>query len=508
MPDCGRGDVAASRIRGACFTIPVLMPAAGSVWAFGMYVQISWIYPGPVNIVLVQGATVVRRLATGVPPQVATGLGVFMWQVPNTLSPANNYQVSAESTRTRPRTTACPPPSRFGRPSRPPYKRHSTLPRMDFASPTTSPTTSFVSSTFGRAGCAVACPTPRLTSITRRSRSRRRISVPLSTPHSTIIFTDGRSNGWSRHDKWAELTVNPFGARNTEFFNWGLQGSGGDGSRNCARRSTPASPCLSASSRTVAASGTIRSSRSDTTRATTRETSGPTRSSCGSSSTTPTHRARSAPWHPIGNAQVYYLVDAPQSSWRTYFVDAKYDRLVPPTFAAPPPVVNDGLVREVRLAILTGGDDLRGGNDNVDATLHFRNLPARTWPNINGSRRWIDNYQQTVSLSLSQAMRPEDILGVTLTTNFGGGIGGDNWNVNRLEMSAVVNGKSVPLLMREGTAVSLHRGQQDIHRISVRGAGPNVCASRSTARSTRRPQRASRANAPLVAAPQIRDGGE
>ena len=69
---------------------------------------------------LVQGATVVRRLATGVPPQVATGLGVFMWQVPNTLSPANNYQVRAESTTNPTADNGMSAAFTLRRPSRPP----------------------------------------------------------------------------------------------------------------------------------------------------------------------------------------------------------------------------------------------------------------------------------------------------------------------------------------------------------------------------------------------------
>jgi hypothetical protein len=432
--------------------IPVLMPPAGSVWAFGTNVQISWVYPGPVNIVLVQGATVVRRLATGVPPQVATGLGVFMWQVPNTLSPANNYQIRAEST-TNPTadsgvsaafTLRAPVPTLVQTPFNP--AMHGFRFTNDF---TNDFIREFNIRTSGLCGGMSYAALDFY--YAKKPIPTQDFRPAVNTPLHDYIYGRQVKSLEQNIDKWAELTVNPFGARNTEFFNWGLQGSGGGRLQELRQKIDAGLPVpLGLKSygggvgdhQVVAIGYDPGNYKGDL---------GAYKEQLRIFIYDPNAPGKIRALAPDPNAQVYYLVDAPQSSWRTYFVDSKYDRLVPPTFAAPPPVVNDGLVREVRLAILTGGDDLRGGNDNVDATLHFRNLPARTWPNINGSRRWIDNYQQTVSLSLSQAVRPEDILGVTLATHFGGGIGGDNWNVNRLEMSAVVNGKSVPLLMRQGT---------------------------------------------------------
>ena len=50
---------------------------------------------------------------------------------------------------------------------------------------------------------------------------------PVGTALRQYIY-DRQNNSVSENlDKWAELTVNPFGARNQEFYNWGLQGFNG-----------------------------------------------------------------------------------------------------------------------------------------------------------------------------------------------------------------------------------------------------------------------------------------
>src|SRR5262245_51943998 len=46
------------------------------------------------------------------------------------------------------------------------------------------------------------------------------------TPLQRYIYDRQMTSLSSNVDKWAEVELNPFGARNSEFFNWGLQGSG------------------------------------------------------------------------------------------------------------------------------------------------------------------------------------------------------------------------------------------------------------------------------------------
>ena len=149
----------------------------------------------------------------------------------------------------------------------------------------------------------------------------------------------------------------------------------------------------------------------------------------------------------------YYYKENPNKRWRTYFVDKKYsvqDPIIVPSI----PVGKDGLTRELLLEVMTGGDDLRGGNDNVHATVHFRDGSSQQFLNINGQRRWIDNYSQTVSLVLKKPTSPKDITKITLTTTFSGGIGGDNWNIDcvkviaRLEVDEVLCYKTSRPLFR------------------------------------------------------------
>ena len=55
---------------------------------------------------------------------------------------------------------------------------------------------------------------------------------------------------------------------------------------------------------------------------------------------------------------------------------------------------------------------------------------------MNGEKRWPDRSSRTVNLPLPDWVRFDDIKGVRLETTFGGGVGGDNWNLDRLTVSA------------------------------------------------------------------------
>ncbi len=89
---------------------------------------------------------------------------------------------------------------------------------------------------------------------------------------------------------------------------------------------------------------------------------------------------------------------------------------------------------EVQIWIQTGGDDLRGGNDNADVTLTFLGGSTLT-RNINGGREWGNGQTHIARLTLPATAPPvQDIQSVTITTHFGGGIGGDNWNVDKVAL--------------------------------------------------------------------------
>jgi hypothetical protein len=88
----------------------------------------------------------------------------------------------------------------------------------------------------------------------------------------------------------------------------------------------------------------------------------------------------------------------------------------------------------------TGGDDLRGGNDNVNLVILLRNGSNIRFDNVNDSNSWGNQTNQTTKRNLPTAIRNEDIVGVQLETTFKGGFGGDNWNLDKLIVKTKING--------------------------------------------------------------------
>jgi hypothetical protein len=94
---------------------------------------------------------------------------------------------------------------------------------------------------------------------------------------------------------------------------------------------------------------------------------------------------------------------------------------------------------QLRTIIKTGGDDLRGGNgpnDNCDAILTLASGGSITIQNLNDGLHWNNGETHTVVLPLPTGIGVGDITEFTLHTQFGGGISGDNWNVDQLSLVA------------------------------------------------------------------------
>jgi len=86
----------------------------------------------------------------------------------------------------------------------------------------------------------------------------------------------------------------------------------------------------------------------------------------------------------------------------------------------------------LQLSIVTGDDDLRGGNDNVRGSYRL----GETWsaPLILNSRgaRWPDRSRNSARLDLPSNATIRALNAVKLQTTFSGGMGGDNWNMDQL----------------------------------------------------------------------------
>jgi hypothetical protein len=103
------------------------------------------------------------------------------------------------------------------------------------------------------------------------------------------------------------------------------------------------------------------------------------------------------------------------------------------------PTAAGAVVQNTRLVLnLFTDDDLRGGNDNVNATLNFRTRAPLVRPNINGGQRWADRtwHQYIVENDPGTGeIELDQVANVVLSDTFSGGIGGDNWNLGALTIS-------------------------------------------------------------------------
>lgn len=256
------------------------------------------------------------------------------------------------------------------------------------------------------------------------------------TPLQSYIY--GRQNDAAmvnQLDKWMELQINPFGWRDNEFYEWGLKGTGGgriEELRGLLDARNPA-PLGFYEGGVKDYSG---NNYGDHQILAVGYSMGRYRGDLGKNKQDfkilvydPNHPGWTLTMVPDVSRACYFYVEN-GTARRTYFVDRKYSPKTPPdisTFAANEP---DGSIRNIYLTFKTGGDDLRGGNDNVHVTVNYRDGSSQTFNNVNGGARWVDNYDEAVHLVLNRPVRKSDIISFTLTTTFGGGFNGDNWNLD------------------------------------------------------------------------------
>ncbi len=269
-------------------------------------------------------------------------------------------------------------------------------------------------------------------------------------------------------DKWTELFINPFGARTSEFFNWGLQCFKGGRLQELKTEIDKGNPVPL---------GLFKP---------------------GNGGTGPHHQVLAIGYNggryqgDLGNYKedleimvydpnypgetkilmantsqsfYYYKGEAGNVNcqWQTYFVDRRYNPVMPPTIEGNGKATG-GLVSEILLEIRTGGDDLRGGNDNVSAIVRIQGQPEQKFPNINRSARWINNYSETVSLKLAAPVKKEDIQSILFATTFGGGMGGDNWNMDMVKVMA----DGIVIAERSGTPLNRFTGDRQFYTLTIR----------------------------------------
>lgn len=259
-------------------------------------------------------------------------------------------------------------------------------------------------------------------------------------------------------DKWGEYGFNPGGARNREFFNWGLQtGSGRLGElRSRIDRGQPVPLGLQDCGKDCGCPGGCPGSHQVLAIG---YELGRYKGDLGENIEDfslfvydPNVPGRVRTLKPNVAGAKYCYKETPGRCWRSYFVDLKYARSMPPTITAAP--------NELIVQFGTGGDDLRGGNDNVHLSLLLRTGTPLRFTNVNGRKRWINNSSQTVSLPLPATVRAEDIAGVLLETTFGGGVGSDNWNLDSLMVKSRIGTTVHTILTQSGRPLVRFTGNQ------------------------------------------------
>lgn len=257
--------------------------------------------------------------------------------------------------------------------------------------------------------------------------------------------------------QWIELGFNPHGQRSAEFYRWGLEGRLGELRREIdAGRPVPMGMkgCsgfvgCAADHQIIAigydVGGYDGNPRSETAR-----------------------QVRIFVYDPNYPGRTMTLMPAPESNgwrylepgddglrdlWVAWFIEA-YSVRTPPTI----PVVANGLL----LTIGTGGDDLRGTNDNLNVHVLTRTGRTLTFNNVNQRHPWINNSEQRVVITLPDDVRSTDVRGVRLETTSGGGLGGDNWNMEYLTVEGISNGTRARFLHDEGTPLFRFTGDQRV----------------------------------------------
>jgi hypothetical protein len=280
------------------------------------------------------------------------------------------------------------------------------------------------------------------------------------TPLQGYLYNRQVDSITSNLDKWGEVGLNPFGARNSEFFRWGLDGRPGgriDELKSLINRGVPAPLGLqgadgkSGSHQVLAIGYDMGRYRGDL---------GAYQGDFVIFICDPNCPTRTMRLVPDLRSQIWVEQDErgatiANSGWQTYFVNKNYHAQTPPRIVNPN-YPADGKVHELILTFQTGGDDLRGGNDNVNVTVNPASGPSQFFPNINLGGRWINNYQETECVVLRSPLLPGAIRSLVIATTFSGGIGGDNWNMAFVE----VRGKG-------GRGLDLpHMAQAGFHRFT------------------------------------------
>jgi hypothetical protein len=115
-------------------------------------------------------------------------------------------------------------------------------------------------------------------------------------------------------------------------------------------------------------------------------------------------------------------------------------------------------VTKISFTFNTSDDDLRGGNDNLNITVLFSDGTSQTEHNVNHSQNWPNGSTKGAEILLNRSATIDQIRGFTLADTFGGGSGGDNWNMASMRADAFLTDGSYHTIAQAG----FHRFSADM----------------------------------------------
>ena len=277
----------------------------------------------------------------------------------------------------------------------------------------------------------------------------------------------------SNVDRWVELGANPGGARSSEYFSWGLEGSPSRqferikasvdagqpvplGLQGCGPDCCGPNGDKCSGNHVILAIGYEENASPRENKIFVYDPNFPTQ----------TLTMVPRPDDPDGGPFYTYTEYEGRTTnegvaldqrWLTYYADMNYSPRRPP-ITPRLQYPNDGKVHALVLHFQTGGDDFRGGNIGVTITTWDRR--TFTFPNVNTGDRWLGNTTEPVLVELGAGVDRELFKDITITTPMSGGIGGDNWNLDALILDVLPDVGDRRLIRFPA------RGQQPVHRFT------------------------------------------